>query len=348
MRYRDKHVIVTGGLGFIGSNLSLRLMEEGARVTIIDSAIPGCGGNRFNLTPAGGRINVLVRDVGQAEELPTLLATANVIFNLAGEISHIHSMRDPLRDLKLNTTAQLHLLEACVRNVPGVRVVYAGTRQIYGVPRYLPMDENHPIDPVDFNGVHKAAADLYHGLFARNGSLDACVIRLTNVYGPRMAVNISGQGFLGNFFRRMLIGESLDVFGDGTQLRDPVHVDDVVDAFLAAGCAPKLHHRIFNLGGPEPLSLMEIAKIAGSEAGIGYDFKPFPVDLKPIDIGSYYSSSTRLFEEFGWTAKIGFRQGVQQTLSYFRQHLNNYLEPRDWPRAQTALASVSTTSNEPG
>ena len=340
MRYRDKHAIVTGGLGFIGSNLALRLLSEGGRVTVIDSAIPGCGGNRFNLQPAGGRINVLVRDIVQAEELPSLLATADVVFNLAGEISHIHSMRDPVRDLKLNTIAQLNFLEACARNVPGVRVVYASTRQIYGVPQYLPIDENHPIQPIDFNGVHKAAADTYHGLFARSGALDACVIRLTNVYGPRMALNVAGQGFLGTFFRRMLIGAPLDIFGDGNQLRDPVYVDDVVDAFLAAGCASKLHHRIFNLGGPEPLSLTEIARIAAQEAGVGNESKPYPAELQPINIGSYYSSSTRLAEEFGWHPKVDILQGVQQTLAYFRLHLNSYLEPRDWPKAQAVLANA--------
>ncbi len=346
MRYRDKHVIVTGGLGFIGSNLSLRLVEEGARVTILDSAVQGCGANRFNLAPAGGRINVLVRDIGQAEEVPALLATANVIFNLAGEISHVRSMKDPVRDMKLNTVSQLHFLEACARNVPGVRMVHAGTRQIYGVPRYLPMDELHPVEPVDFNGIHKAAADFYHGLFARSGTLDACVIRLSNVYGPRMALNITGQGFLGNFIRKSLVGDPIEIYGDGSQLRDPVYVDDAVNAFLAVGCVPKLDHRVFNLGGPVPLSLSEIGSIMASEFGVTVEHKPFPIDLKLIDIGSYHTNSARLKSEFNWEPTTQFRQGLKQTLSYFRLHLTNYLESRDWPRAQELLASVPAAISE--
>jgi UDP-glucose 4-epimerase len=342
MRYRDKHVIVTGGLGFIGSNLSLRLIEEGARVTILDSAIPGCGANRFNLVPAGGRINVLVRDIGQAEEVPALIATANVIFNLAGEISHIRSMKDPVRDMKLNTVSQLTFLEACVRNVPGVRMVYGSTRQIYGIPRYLPIDELHPVEPIDFNGVHKAAADFYHGLFAKSGALDACVIRLSNIYGPRMAVNVPGQGFLGNFIRKALVGEPIEIFGDGNQLRDPVFVDDAVNAFLAVGAAPKLEHRVFNLGGAEVLSLKDIANTIVEVAGGSVEHKPFPNELKPINIGNFHGDSSRLKEQFHWSQQTDFRKGIKQTISYYRQHLNNYLDSRDWPRAQELLATVST------
>ena len=331
MRYRDKHAIVTGGLGFIGSNLALRLIEEGARVTVLDSAIPGCGSNRFNLQPANGHIDVVVRDISKADELPGLLASAHVGFNLAGEISHLRSMRDPIRDLKLNATAQLQFLESCVRHLPGVRVVYASTRQIYGVPRYLPMDELHPIDPIDFNGVHKAAADLYHGLYSRAGALDACVIRLTNVYGPRMALNVPGQGFLSHYFRRLLVGEDLEVFGDGTQLRDPVYVDDAVDAFLAAGAAPKLTERVMNLGGPQALPIAEIAAIAAAQAGVQVSFRSFPEELKPIDIGSYYANSTRIQTALGWTPQVQFAGGVQQTLHYFRNHLANYLDAKDLP-----------------
>lgn len=325
MRYRGKHAIVTGGLGFLGSNLALRLIEEGARVTVLDSAIPGCGSNRFNLQPANGHINVVIRDISQADELPGLLASAQVIFNLAGEISHLRSMRDPIRDLKLNATAQLQFLESCVRHQRGVRVVYASTRQIYGVPRYLPMDELHPIDPIDFNGVHKASADLYHGLYSRAGSLDACVLRLTNVYGPRMALNVPGQGFLTHYFRRLLLGENLEVFGDGTQLRDPVYADDAVEAFLLAGAVERLPERIFNLGGPEPLRIAEIAAISAAQTGAQVIFKSFPEELKPIDIGSYYADYSRITTALGWTPKVSFKDGARKTLDYFRPLLANYL-----------------------
>ena len=234
--YRNRQALVTGGLGFIGSNLSRRLSAAGARVTVVDSSVAGCGANPRNLEGVRG-IRVVHADIGSPETFAREIRAADLIFNVAGEVSHIHSMRQPARDAELNASAQLRFLEGCARLSPGLRVVYASTRQIYGAPRYLPVDEAHPILPVDFNGVHKYAGTSYHLLYHAMGRLDTRVLCLTNVYGPRMALHIPGQGFLGSFLRRVLLGQHLEVFGDGRQLRDPVFVDDAVDAFLAAGAA---------------------------------------------------------------------------------------------------------------
>jgi nucleoside-diphosphate-sugar epimerase len=302
------------------------LSELGAQVTVIDSLAPGCGANRYNLSCVRDSVRVIEADIGDASSLKDEIASAEVIFNLAGEISHLHSMAFPERDLQINTVAQLRFLLECQASNPGVRIVYAGTRQIYGVPVYLPVDENHPIQPVDFNGVHKYAATMYHFMLARAGALDAVVLRLTNVYGPRMALDIPCQGFLSSFLRRLLLGCSLEVFGDGEQLRDPLYVDDAVEAFLAAGQA-KAALRVYNIGGPDALSLREIACSASQAAGVAApNLRPFPDEIRAIDIGSYATNSARAALELDWRPRTPFREGIQRTLDFYRQELPHYLD----------------------
>ncbi len=345
MQYRNKRVLVTGGLGFIGSNLAIRLVREGARVTIVDPMIPGCGGNRFNIEPVAGDAEVLACSIADAGQLRPVLSQCDMVFNLAGEISHIHSMLYPERDLEINTTAQLHFLQACMAAAPGVRVVYAGTRQVYGVPEYLPVDERHPVNPVDFNGVHKYAATQYHLMLCRMGRLDASVLRLTNVYGPRMALDVPCQGFLSTYLRKALTGQALEIFGDGHQLRDPLYVDDVVDAFLAAGAAVELPSRSYNVGGPEPLSLARIAATLSDAAGLpAPTSRPFPEERKAIDIGSYYTDSSRAAEELGWRPSTHFSDGVTQTLTYYRECLGEYLDPEN-PNPECKLAHPAPRPN---
>jgi nucleoside-diphosphate-sugar epimerase len=334
--FESKRVLITGGLGFIGSNLAIRLAEAGAQVTIIDSSVPGCGANPFNLAPAASRVEVIDKDIGDTPALESKLRETGLIFNLAGEVSHLRSVEDPERDLYLNAIAQLRFLQACRRCCPGARVVYAGTRQIYGKPQYSPVDEHHPVQPTDFNGVHKCAAMQYHLLFARRGDLDCVVLNLSNVYGPRMALHLPQQGFLGGYLRRALHGEPLVYYGDGSQLRDPVYVDDAVDAFLRAGAAPELRDRSFNLGGPEVYSIRQIAEIVASESGAGVQQAPFPEHLARIDIGSYVSDASRIRRELGWVPRIGFREGVRLSLAYYRAHKHRYLGLPGQPAACTA------------
>ena len=327
MSYKNRKVLVTGGLGFIGGNLSLRLAEEGARVTIVDSAEAGCGANPFNIEPVRDRVTLLRSNIGEPESFHDEIRETDVIFNLAGECSHLHSMELPERDLAINTLAQLRFLLACRDHRPGVRIIYAGTRQVYGVPEYLPVDESHPVQPVDFNGVHKYAATMYHLMLSAAGELDAVVLRLTNVYGPRMALDVPCQGFLSTFLRRLLHGQTLEVFGDGRQLRDPVFVDDVVDAMLKAGAVSRLPSRSYNVGGPAALSLMEMAEIMSREAGVGPPaLRPFPEDRKNIDIGSYYADTSLIEAELGWRATTILETGLRRTLAYYAQHRGRYLD----------------------
>jgi UDP-glucose 4-epimerase len=326
MGYRGKNALVTGGLGFLGSNLAIRLVEEGAHVTVVDSSVAGCGANPFNLAPVEREVRLIPQDIGEPGLFRDTIAATDVIFNLAGEISHLHSMQFPERDLQINTVAHLRFLGECAVAARGVRVVYASTRQVYGIPDSLPVNEDHPIRPVDFNGIHKAAACMYHAMLSRTGALDAVVLRLTNVYGPRMALNVPAQGFLSAFFRRVLLGHSLEVFGDGTQLRDPMYVDDVVEAMLRAGDANQLPSRVYNVGAGYGTPIGEIARvIAAAAGGRQVTERPFPEEAKPIDIGSYVADCSRIQRELGCKATVGFTDGVQRTLRYFEERLPHYL-----------------------
>ncbi len=317
--YSGKRVLVTGGLGFIGSNLALRLSTLNAEVTVIDSCVPGCGGNPKNLEGASSAIRVVPLDIGSLDVPVEVLRNAEVVFNLAGEVSHIASMRDPERDLAINTLAQLRFLRNLAAHRTGTRVVFASTRQVYGVPAYLPVDENHPIQPIDFNGVHKYAATMYHLMLTESRILDACILRLTNVYGPRLSLDVPGQGVLAAFLRKLSRGEALEVFGDGRQLRDPVYVDDVVDAFLLAGSAAVLASRSYNVGGPDVLDLNHIAREASALAGVDPpSYREFSPELKSIDIGSYCADSGRICAELGWKPTTPFSIGFAKTLTYHR------------------------------
>jgi len=327
--YHNRRVLITGGLGFIGSNLAIRLVESGAKVTVIDSMVSGCGANLFNVAPVASEIRRISADIGQVEEFPAALAQSEIVFNLAGEVSHSSSMEQPERDLDINVLAQLQFLLACREYCPKARIVYAGTRQLYGKPIYLPVDERHPIQPVDFNGVHKFAATQYHLLLTNLGDLDCVVLRLSNVYGPRMALHLPQQGFLSVFVRRALERRPIVVFGDGSQLRDPVHVDDVIEAFLLAGAAAHLNSRVFNIGGPQALCIGDIAATVARLGGSTVEHAPFPENLRNIDIGSYCSDIACAERELSWIPRVWFHEGIQTTFQFYRRYREQYLGVRN-------------------
>ena len=325
--YVGKRVLVTGGLGFIGSNLAQRLVVAGAHVTLVDASIPGCGGNLRNIAPIARDLNLARVDIGDAHSVRPLLKRIDVIFNLAGEISHRHSMDYPERDLDINARSQMLFLRECARQVPGVRIVYTSTRQVYGRPQYLPVDENHPIAPVDYNGISKFAACQYHLMLTREDRLDAAIVRLTNTYGPRLAVNVPCQGVLSVFFMRLLLGLPVEIFGDGSQTRDPLYVDDAVEALLMLGAAERVPARVYNVGGPKIMSLSEIASTLCRIAGAAPPhYRRFPHELRAIDIGSYGSDCTRIRQELGWTPKVSLEEGASRTLAFFRERLGDYLD----------------------
>jgi len=325
--YGGKRVLITGGLGFIGSNLARVLVDAGAEVLLVDSLIPEYGGNRFNVDGCAGRLAVNLSDVRDEYSLQALVRDQDVIFNLAGQTSHLDSMVDPFTDLEINCRSQLSILEACRRHNPDVRVVFASTRQIYGRPRQLPVDESHPIAPVDVNGVNKAAGEAYHLLYGDVYGIPVSVLRLTNTYGPRMRIRDARQTFLGWWFRLLLEGEELTVYGDGAQRRDFNYVDDAVRAFLLAGERDEALGQVFNLSSSEVVSLLEVAELMIRVNGAGsYRLVPFPDERKAIDIGDYYGDSTRIEQALGWEAAVALEEGVERTLDYFRRHSGHYVD----------------------
>jgi UDP-glucose 4-epimerase len=325
--YRGRRVLITGGLGFIGSNLARALVDLDADVLLVDSLIPDYGGHLFNIAGIEDRLRVNVADVRQQSTMNHLVRDREVIFNLAGQVSHIDSMRDPDTDLEINCRAQLTLLEACRRHNPDTKVVYAGTRQVYGKPATLPVDESHLVRPADINGINKAAGEYYHLVYNNVFGVRACSLRLTNVYGPRQLMKHNRQGFIGWFIRLAVEGREIQVYGDGSQLRDFVFVDDVVDAFLRAGASDTVNGDVFNVGGTGPISHRELVQLLIETAGSGsVRFVEWPADKKAIDIGSFYSDSTKFQKTVGWRAEVALAEGLRRTVEYYRAHLPKYLE----------------------
>jgi UDP-glucose 4-epimerase len=325
--YRGRRVLITGGLGFIGSNLARRLAALGADVLIIDSLIPDYGGNLFNIDDIADRVRVNIADIRTEASMQVLVQKRDIIFNLAGQVSHIDSMRDPHTDLEINCRAQLSLLEACRRRNPGVRVVFAGTRQVYGKPEYLPVDERHLVNPADINGINKAAGEYYHLLYNNVFGLRASSLRLTNVYGPRQLIKHNRQGFIGWFIRLAIEDNEIQIFGDGSQVRDFVYVDDVADAFLRAGASDACDGQVFNVGGNQPISHSDLVALLIDVAGSGrVRHVEWPPDKKRIDIGSFYSDSSKFNRVVGWSPAVDLREGLKRTIAFYREHLTRYTE----------------------
>jgi UDP-glucose 4-epimerase len=323
--YQGRKVLITGGAGFIGSNLARRLVDLGAFVTVVDSLIPEYGGNLFNLDGYQDRLQMNIADVRDQYSMNYLVRDQNYLFNLAGQVSHTDSMQNPYIDLEINVRAQISILEACRKYNSSIRILFASTRQIYGKPISLPADENHPIDPVDVNGINKTAAEKYHLLYGKLYGIPVSVLRLTNVYGPRMRVVDARQTFIGLWLRQILEGQVIRVFGDGQQLRDLNYVDDVVDAMLMSSGLPAAIGEIYNLGG-SPVSLLDLARQVVDVHGSGsYELVPFPPERKAIDIGSYYGNYSKINLALGWEPRLSLHAGLGKALAYYREHLIRYL-----------------------
>ena len=318
-------VLITGGLGFIGSNLARRLVTLGARVTILDSLLPDYGGNLFNIEGIEGVVRVNISDVRDSHSLQYLVQDQLYLFNLAGQTSHMDSMADPLTDLEINCRAQLSILETCRKVNPTIKVVFASTRQMYGKPDYLPVDEGHLLRPVDVNGINKMAGEWYHILYNNVFDIPGCALRLTNTYGPRMRVKDARQTFLGIWIRLLLEGRPFDVW-DGPQRRDFTYIDDAVDAILLAAASSQANGQIFNLGGDCVITLRELAELLVEVNGGGeFTVRVYPSDRKRIDIGDYYADFSRIRSTLGWEPRIALRDGLKRCLEFYREHLPHYV-----------------------
>jgi UDP-glucose 4-epimerase len=324
MDFKDARVLVTGGLGFIGSSLAHRLVGMGADVTLVDCVLPRQGGNLVNIRGVEEKVRVNYSDIANVFSLRQLVPGMDVIFNLAGQTSHLDSMHDPVTDLNLNCVGHLSLLETCRAQNLDCKLVFASTRQIYGKPDYLPVDEDHPIRPVDVNGINKAAGEAYHLLYHRVYGLRATALRLTNTYGPRMRIRDARQTFLGVWIKAALQGEPFEVWG-GAQLRDFSYVEDVVDALLLAAATPAVDGAAFNLSGEPVVSLKQLADLLVAIAGARYEVREFPAERLRIDIGDYHADDRRFREATGWAPKVELAEGLRRTLDYYRGNLEPYL-----------------------
>jgi nucleoside-diphosphate-sugar epimerase len=322
----NNKILITGGLGFIGSNLAHRLVEHGNSITVVDSLIPEYGGNLRNIHDIQDKITVNLSDVRDVEAINNLIKGFDYLFNLAGQTSHLDSMHDPITDLDINAKAQLSILEACRKYNPDIRIVFASTRQIYGKPKYLPVDEKHPLHPVDVNGINKIAGEQYHFLYQEIYGIASSILRLTNTYGPRMRIKDARQTFLGIWIRNLLQGRPIQVFGDGMQRRDYNYVEDVLDALLIAATEENAVGKVYNLGASDPLSLEDTAKIMCQEIeGGDYQMIPFPEDRKAIDVGDFICDYSALRNEFEWEPKVSFEEGIQRSFEYFNDEFEHYI-----------------------
>jgi UDP-glucose 4-epimerase len=322
--YEGRRVLITGGLGFIGSNLARRLVEFGARVTLVDSLIPQYGGNPFNIRGIEDRVTVNISDVRDQYSMNYLVQGQDIMFNLAGTLSHIDSMEDPFTDLEINCRSQLSILESCRKHNRDIKIVFAGTRGQYGRAQYLPVDEQHPMQPTDVNGINNMAGEWYHILYYRVYGIRATSLRLTNTYGPRHQMRHSRQGIINWFIRLAIEGRTINLYGDGAQVRDTNYVDDVVDAFLLAGASDAADGEVFNLGG-EPVSLADLVERIVRIAGTGERcFVPFPEDAKRIEIGDYIADWRKIARVLGWRPRVSLDEGLERTIAYYRTYREHY------------------------
>ena len=324
--YRGRAVMITGGLGFIGSNLARRLVDLGADVLLVDSLIPDYGGNLFNIDGIADRVRVNVADIRQQSTMNYLVQGRDVIFSLAGQVSHVDSMRDPYTDLDINCRSQLTVLEACRNFNATVKIVFAGTRQVYGRPKSLPVDETDLVRPTDVNGINKAAGEYYHLVYNNVFGVRGCSLRLTNVYGPRQLLKHNRQGFIGWFIRLAIEGRTIQIYGDGSQQRDFVYVDDAADAFLRAGASDACNGEAFNVGGAAPIAHRELAEMLIRIAGSGsVEYVAWPPESKAIDIGSFYADSTKFKTTTGWRPTVALEDGLRRTIAFYREHWCEYV-----------------------
>ncbi len=322
--FQGKNALITGGLGFIGSNLAQALLELGAGVYIVDSMLPEYGANLFNIEHIKDRLKVDFSDIRNRHSLESLVRGKDMIFNLAGTLSHIDSMRDPFTDLQINCSSQLSLLEVCKKNNPEAKIIFAGTRGQYGKPEYLPVDENHPTRPSDVNGINNMAGESYHMLYNSVYGIRACSLRLTNTYGPRHQMRHPRQGVVNWFIRKILDAETVEVYGDGAQVRDLNYVGDAVDAFLLAMARPEADGQVYNLGA-DALPLIDIVRLMIKVYGKGdYELADYNKDLLKIEIGDYKADTAKIRRQLGWRPRVSLEEGFRRTFDYYKKYKKYY------------------------
>jgi UDP-glucose 4-epimerase len=322
--FKNKKILITGGLGFIGSTLAHRLAKIEADIYLIDSLIPEYGGNNFNINGIEDKVKVNIADVRDKHSMDYLVKDKDIIFNLAGTLSHIDSMNDPFTDLEINCMSQLSILESCRKNNRDIKIIFAGTRGQYGKADHLPVDEKHLMHPTDVNGINNIAGESYHILYNNIYGIRAVSLRLTNTYGPRHQMKHHKQGIINWFIRQLIEEQTIKLYGDGKQIRDINYVDDVVEALLLVACNEKADGEVFNLGGI-PKNLIDLVETMIDVYGKGnYELIPFKDDLKKIEIGDYVANFEKIKNTAGWQPKISLEEGLRSSFDYYEKYRNHY------------------------
>ncbi|MEO8054191.1 MAG: NAD-dependent epimerase/dehydratase family protein [Acidobacteriota bacterium] len=324
-RFRGSRVLVTGGAGFIGSNLAIALVELGARVAAVDAMIPGYGGNRFNLEPVAGSVALEVADIRDAEAMARAVRGADIVFHLAGQMDHVLSLTDPFPDIDINIRGTTVLMEALKLHNPSARVVYTGTRGEYGSADSLPVSEDAPTNPRGLHEISNLAAAKIVTMYGHVHEIRGTVLRLSNIYGPRGQMRHSRYGVVNWFVRLALDGETLLVFGDGTILRDFLYVDDCVEAILLAASSDAAVGQVLNVGGGEPMTFREVAETLAALTGARWEFAPFSAERKAQEPGDFYSDISKIGRVLGWRPRKTLREGLERTLGFYRTN-----KPRYW------------------
>jgi UDP-glucose 4-epimerase len=326
-KFFKKKILITGGLGFIGSALARRLISFGSEVVIVDNLFQNYGGNIFNVNGVKEKLDIHIVDIRESAALYKLIKDCSILFNLAGQTSHLDSMSDPITDLEINSKAQLSLLEICKNINRDIKIVYASTRQIYGKPSYFPVDELHPLNPVDVNGINKLSGEMFHILYGKTYGINSSVLRLTNTYGPGMRIKDAKQTFLGIWVRSLIEGRPITIYGDGYQLRDFNYVDDCLDALLSTAVEEAASGKIYNLGSNEVVNLNRLASILVEVGDVSAPIMniDFPRDREKIDIGDYYGDYSLINQELGWSPQVNLHQGLSQTIAYYKEHFFEYV-----------------------
>ncbi|MGD9763481.1 MAG: NAD-dependent epimerase/dehydratase family protein [Candidatus Binatia bacterium] len=335
--YAGKRVFITGGLGFLGSTLAHQLCGYGAAVTVVDSLDPRYGGNAFNLRKTAGELTTVVHELRDMAVVRPYIESADFIFHLAAQVSYIDSLSIPLEDLLMNAGLTLQLLEECRRLTAKPVVVFASSRMVVGkVPQRL-VSEDVPPNPVSLYGVHKLASERYLAIYHQNFGIPTLALRITNPYGPRQQIHHNRYCMVGWFIRQALEGRTIKVFGDGSQRRDYIYIEDLAEAFLRCALARGAVGGVVNVGSGVATRFRDMVETVVDMVGRGrVEFTPWPQDYKKIETGDVVADLTRLYELTGWRARVDLRTGIERTAEYYRTHWAHYVRDADPPARRSA------------
>ena len=321
-----KNILITGGLGFIGSTIAQKTVELGANVTVYDALMPQYGGNVANIEEIAKKIEVIKGDVRDFEALKEHVKNKDVIFHCAAQVSHVQSLSDPYLDIDINCRGTINLLEASRKFNDEVRIVYSGTRSQIGKMVYSPVDEAHPEFPADIYSANKSAAEKYCLIYYNTYGIRTSSLRISNVYGPRGQIKERGYGIVNYLIRMAILNEVITVYEPGTQTRDCIYADDVADAMIMASQNDKTDGEVFFVGSGKTVSFIDLVKLIIKLTGNGsWIFTPWPSQRKAIEVGDVSLSIKKISSLLDWTPNTALEDGLRKTIDFYKRNIKSYL-----------------------